>query len=256
MTLRPDQSLIGSGAGRPRGGRATRLDGDIAAAGNAADADRALAALRRIVADGRLPRDGRLPAERELAAELAVGRRAVRRAIDALEGEGLVWRHQGKGTFAGQPADPAGLMAARAAPEADPLAVMEARICVEPGLARLAARRAAPEDVARLRDLAARTLAAPDAAQTELWDGALHRLLARIAGNPMLLTTFSFLDEVRRGPGWRRARDAVRTPESRALSDLQHRAVVDAVALGDGPAAERAMREHLESLRDRLGGAA
>jgi GntR family transcriptional repressor for pyruvate dehydrogenase complex len=41
---------------------------------------------------------GRLLPERELAERLSVGRRAIRRALSQLEGEGIIWRRQGKGT--------------------------------------------------------------------------------------------------------------------------------------------------------------
>lgn len=216
------------------------------------DAARAFAALRRMIDTGRLPADGRLPTERELAAEFGVGRRAVRRAIERLQAEGLVWRRQGKGTFLGQPPDPAAMMAAHAAPEADPLSVMEARLVVEPGLAALCAARADAEDVARLRDLAARTNQAAGASQAELWDGALHRLIARIAGNPVLLTTFAFLDEVRLEAGWQETRARARNADALALYECQHAEIVDAIAAGDGDRAERAMRTHLTALRDRM----
>lgn len=216
------------------------------------DAARALGALRRMIDAGRLPSDGRLPPERELAAELSVGRRAVRRAIEALEADGLVWRRQGKGTFAGQPPDPAALMAARAAPDADALSVMEARLVIEPGLAALCAERADPDDVMRLRDMAARTTRAADAEQAELWDGALHRMIARIAGNPVLLTSFAFIDEIRARAAWRDVRHRARTPETMALYERQHLVIVDAIAAGDGPRAEAAMYAHLSALVDRL----
>src|SRR3546814_18236221 len=42
---------------------------------------------------------GRLPAERELADQLGVGRRVLRRALGALEADGLISRRQGSGTF-------------------------------------------------------------------------------------------------------------------------------------------------------------
>ena len=212
-------------------------------------------ALRAMIEGGHLPSDGRLPAERELAAELQVGRRAVRRAIEALERGGVIWRRQGKGTFAGQAPDPAAIMAAHAAPDVDPMTVMQARALIEPGLARLAASRATPEDSERLRRLADRTVASEDAGQAELWDGALHRCIARIAGNPILLTTFGFLDEVRRGAGWQADRHRARSPETMADYDAQHRAIVRAVAAGDGDAAEDAMRGHLAAVAARLGAA-
>ena len=110
-----------------------------------------VATLRDMIEEWRLPDDGRLPTERELAAELGTGRRCVRRALDSLEAEGLIWRKQGKGTFAGQPPDPTGVLAAEIASEVDPMVAMEARLCIEPALAELCALRATGEDVVRLR---------------------------------------------------------------------------------------------------------
>lgn len=209
-------------------------------------------AIRQMIETGKLPADGRLPTERELAAELSCGRRTIRRALDALEAEGLIWRKQGKGTFAGQPPDPTGALAAQIAPDADPLVVMEARICIEPALAELCALRATGEDVQRLRKLADRASQPLDADTAELWDGALHRAIARIAGNRVMLTAFTLLDEVRVGSDWQAKRHRARTPETMALYDRQHRRLVDAIETRDGPAAFAAMREHLEALLTNL----
>ena len=216
------------------------------------EAHRAEAFLRGMIDGGRLPSDGRLPPERELAAELDVSRRAVRRAIERLDADGLVWRRQGKGTFAGQAPDAAGAMAAHLASAADPIAVMEARLVIEPGLAALAAERATEPDVARLSGLAEHVSAARGDEEAELWDGVLHRLIARIAGNPILLTTFGFIDEVRVQAGWRAARLRARSPATRALYDAQHREIVAAIVSSDAAGAVSAMRTHLEALREGL----
>lgn len=214
--------------------------------------DSVLAALRGMIEGERLPSDGRLPTERELAAELGTGRRSVRRALDRLEAEGLIWRRQGKGTFAGQPPDPTGVLAAEIASEVDPMVAMEARLCIEPALAELAALRATGEDVARLRGLSERAAQPKDADAAELWDGALHRLIARIAGNRIMLTAFMLLDEVRVGEDWQHKRHRARTPETMALYDTQHRKIVDAIEARDGPAAAAAMKAHLLDLSKNL----
>ncbi len=211
-----------------------------------------LAAIRHIVEKGQLPADGRLPTERELAAELGTARRNVRRALDTLESEGLIWRRQGKGTFAGQPPDPTEALAAEIVAEVDPLVAMEARLCIEPALAELCARRATADDVARLRQLARRVASPEDAVAAELWDGALHRLIARIAGNRIMLTAFTLIDEVRVGAEWQSKRHRARTPETMALYDSQHRKIIDAIEARDGPGAAAAMKAHLTSLSENL----
>ncbi|KZY04704.1 MULTISPECIES: FadR/GntR family transcriptional regulator [unclassified Sulfitobacter] len=209
---------------------------------------RVLQEIRQIVTNDLVPSDGRLPTERNLAAAFGAGRRSVRRALDQLEAEGLVWRKQGKGTFVGQPPDPTEELAARIASEVDPLTAMEARLCIEPALADLCARRATADDVAKLRRLADRTIDAGGAEAAELWDGALHRAIARIAGNRLMLTAFTLIDEVRMGEEWQRKRHRARTPETREMYNDQHGRIIDAIDARDGPAAAKAMREHLETL--------
>ena len=219
------------------------------------NASRTLAQIRRIIDDTKGPQVGKLPTERELCEQLAVGRRSVRQALDALEAEGLIWRRQGKGTFIGQAPDPTAAIAAEIAGETDLLSVMEARIAIEPALAELCAHRATGDDVARLRVLAERTTHASDADTAELWDGSLHRLIARVAGNRILMASFSLLDEVRMGDDWQTQRHRARTPETMTLYDRQHRAIIDAIQARDGPAARAAMATHLLSLQSNLASA-
>ncbi len=55
--------------------------------------------LRAYIAEGGFEPGMRLPPERELTETLGMTRNALRRALDALEREGALWRHVGKGTF-------------------------------------------------------------------------------------------------------------------------------------------------------------
>ncbi len=207
--------------------------------------------IRGIVEAQDMPGDGRLPTERELSFSLGVSRRAVRRALEALEAEGLVWRRQGKGTFVGQPPDPAAAMAADFG-EIDPAVVMEARLALEPGLAALCAERASAEDLAKLRLLAQRTAASEDSDAAELWDGAFHRLIARAAGNRLLLTASALMDEVRMDAAWQAQRHRARSAERMALYDRQHRQIIDAIEQRDKSAAAAAMKRHLQTLAENL----
>ena len=205
-----------------------------------------------IINSGSLGPDRRLPTERELCDQLQVGRRVVRLALEALEAEGLIWRRQGKGTFAGQEPDPTGALAAALVGDTTPLAVMEARLAIEPMLARLAAQHALPADIERLRNLARRVIDAADPDATELWDGALHRQIGACSGNRPLIAMLAMLDEVRASNSWRTVRSKARSLETLQVTGTDHRAIIDAIEAGQPDAAAAAMHQHLRTLFDNL----
>jgi DNA-binding FadR family transcriptional regulator len=207
----------------------------------------------RVLVD-QLETEGRvqLPTERELAEEMGVGRRAVRRALEVLEAEGRIWRRQGAGTFLGtEPHQPERHL--KKLPEiTNMLEVMEVRLRLEPALAQLAALRATSADVAWMRQLAAKVAAADDMDSRELWDGALHRAIATVAGNKLFLALFDVVDRVRQDDTWRHVREALRTEARLSLYKSQHMEVLDAIERRDPAAAEKAMRQHLLALQERL----
>lgn len=212
----------------------------------------ALERLRAII-DQR-ERDGlkQLPTERELAEGLGIGRRAVRRALEVLEEEGRIWRRQGAGTFVGAEPHRADHRLKKLPEVTNMLEVMEVRLRLEPVLAQLAALRATPADLARMRSLAAKVAAADDLDGRELWDSALHRAIATAAGNALFLALFDVVDRVRQDDTWRHVREALRTEERLSLYTAQHDAVLDAIERRDPATAEKAMRQHLLALQERL----
>lgn len=201
--------------------------------------------LRGIPATG----DNRIPTERQLAETLGISRRSVRRALEVLEAEGLVWRRQGAGTFAGPRPD---TLTALDAVDANFSEVMEVRLRLEPQLAQLAALRASEAEIARMRDALARLEETGDADGRELWDSAFHREIARAAGNRFFLMIFDSMDRARHDDTWRALRERVRSKANLAQTTLQHRAIVAAIAAHDPVGAGSAMRLHLMSLQDRI----
>lgn len=201
--------------------------------------------LLELLNKGHVGLDGRLPTERELSDRTGASRRLIRRVLGALEAEGLIWRQQGKGTFAGQPRAPVSALAAEINDSSDPIEVMEARLCIEPEIAALCATRATPDDVARIWTLARHVYEVEDDEMTELWDSALHRMIAQCAGNRPLQTAFALLDDTRATTGWQDARTKARTGRSLQESHAQHIAIVSAIEAGDANAARDAMRAHL-----------
>lgn len=212
----------------------------------------ALRQLRALLDDGQFAADQRLPPERHLAAQIGIGRRALRRALEVLEAEGRIWRHQGKGTFLGpRPIDPqTGLE--ELSSRTNPLEVMDVRLEIEPVLARLASLRASNGDVERLLHLAEKTASSTDADGYELWDSALHRAIAEAAGNSLLLAIFDMIDRIRQDTNWQVLRERARSKERLSAYVEQHRRVIAAISQREAHAAERAMREHLELVRESL----
>jgi GntR family transcriptional repressor for pyruvate dehydrogenase complex len=126
--------------------------------------------------------------------------------------------------------------------------VFEARFHLEPCLAGLAALRAQPQDVVRMRDLCDRIAAARDHDARELWDEALHRLIGQVAGNTLLFGVYRILEDVRRDEAWRALRERARSDAMVATYSLQHNAIVTAIGRRDPDASENAMREHIATL--------
>jgi len=209
----------------------------------------ALERLRALLDE--MPQNGeaRLPTERALAETLGISRRSVRRAIEVLEAEGLIWRRQGSGTFAGPRPD---TLDDHEPGAVNPIEVMEVRLRIEPQIAQLAALRAGPDAIARIASLVSRLDTTSDADERELWDSALHREIARAAGNRMFLMIFDSIDRARHDQQWRALRERARGLANFAIYQKQHRAIRDAIALHDPVAAGEAMRNHIMTLHENL----
>lgn len=196
-----------------------------------------------------MPQTGgvKLPTERALAEALGISRRSVRRALEVLEAEDLVWRRQGAGTFAGPRPD---TLIDTPAPQANFTEVMEVRLRIEPHVAQLAALRASADSVARMREILSRLKIIEDADGRELWDSAFHREIARAAGNRFLLMIFDSIDRTRHEANWRSIRELARTRPNLDLYECQHREIVEAIAAHDPVRAGDAMRAHIKALND------
>src|SRR3546814_18307289 len=73
-----------------------------------------------------------------------------------------------------------------------------------------------------MRSLAAKVVAADDLDGRELWDSALHRAIATVAGNALFLALFDVVDHVRQDETWRHVREALRTEERVSFYTAQH----------------------------------
>lgn len=213
----------------------------------------ALGKLRAYIQAQDLAKDRRLPTERAFAETFNVGRRAVRRALEVLEAEGLIWRRQGAGTFVGEKPDDWSAQVTELVAGTDIMEIMEVRLRIEPQLAQLAAMRAKPAEVERMRALVHKTGQSTDADAKELWDGSLHRQIAQSAGNKLFLSIFDVINRIRQDDAWQSIRELARRSGTNGKASFeQHIAIVDAIADRDPARAGEAMRQHLLMHQERL----
>jgi DNA-binding FadR family transcriptional regulator len=208
--------------------------------------------LRAYLAQAELPEDGRLPPERDLSGALGVSRTELRKALGALEAEGQIWRHVGKGTFMGsRPVDTFADIAALAK-RTNPAELMRARLIIEPEIARAAALTATPMHIAEMRTCQTRTREAATWRQYESWDNRLHRTVAEATQNTPLLGLFDTLNALRRAVTWGRLRSTPVKPSPDHHSFAEHEAIIAAIENRDMGGAAAAMRIHLQSVERNL----
>jgi DNA-binding GntR family transcriptional regulator len=177
--------------------------------------------------------------EGALCALLNVGRTPVHLALQRLQHEGLVEVMPRKGVIV-QPGSISEI-----------LKILDSRATIEADLARNAAAHSNARQTDELKSLARAGAGNGQPSQLENFieaDRAFHRKLADLAENPIL-------SEIARGLHERSIRywylHLWQTFDGKA-SVREHTAIADAIAKGDGEAAAKAVRTHIESLRSRL----
>ncbi len=212
----------------------------------------ALETLQHRLASGHYQLGDRLPSERSLCAELGISRSGLRKVLSRLEAEDLVWRHVGKGTFAG-PRPALGSESFRiVTSKTNPLEIMEARLMLEPHIAGAAAQRASFQEIERLALCAKRNHEANDLETNEKWDVLFHETLVIATRNSLLIALYGGISKMRLSDEWCLRKQQWITPENWESFKRQHAAVVQAVRERDEPTAEKAMRDHLISVKHHI----
>lgn len=195
-----------------------------------------------------------LPSEREIMDRYAVGRPAVREALQNLEWMGLITINHGERARVAQPSfrlllDRVALTAGRILQDSPHGLedLKQARQMFEGQMVRLAAQRATPADVDRLRErLAEHRKSLSDLRRFLHADMKFHCEIAAITGNAI----YPALEEALFG--WLGAfhRDLVRLPGAEQVTLQEHARILDAIAANDPDAAEQAMTAHLTRASD------
>jgi DNA-binding GntR family transcriptional regulator len=191
-------------------------------------------ALIDLIVGGDLP-PGQHMVETDLARQLGVSRQPIREALHRMEAEGWVDLRPSQGAFVHVPTDQ----------EVDEL--LDVRALLEAETARLAAGRATPEAIARLREICGEGGAATEAddfGRAVAANDAFHAEVAGIAGNSVLA---ELADIIGRRVQWYYR---VVAPARGHASWAEHDELIDAIEASDGERAQLLARKHTERTRN------
>jgi DNA-binding FadR family transcriptional regulator len=195
-----------------------------------------------------------LPSERDLMQAYEVGRPAIREAMQSLQRMGLLEIHHGRRARVAAPSigrvvDEIGetMRHVLSSSAANLEHFKEARFIFETEMVRIAARKRSASDIARLRALLeAQREASNDLERFIARDGAFHREIAAISGNPiypaLMEAMFKWLAASYRG--------AVSVPGLEKLTLHEHGQILDGIVSGNPETAARHMADHLNRANE------
>ncbi len=233
------------------GGKPHELAAFLASKPNDSSVDFVVNSIKELLLTQKVMPGDRLPSETELCKLLSVSRGSVREAMKILSALGIVDIRRGDGTYISTGGgkvvfDPLLFSLIVSRPRFAEL--KELRVILEKNVARLAARNADDEDIARLRSCVERTEALRSSEQRD-YDALLaldlefHETLGRAAKNGPLETIYGFVMQYFR-PYIAQSLKKQKT-FSRESAEA-HREILDAIARRDHTSAETAVEDSNE----------
>jgi GntR family transcriptional repressor for pyruvate dehydrogenase complex len=219
--------------------------------------DEVVERLRLVIAERGLASGDRLPTEGQLVRELGVSRNVLREAIRRLETVGVIRVRRGLGMFVGGREGLSGctqlFRSAMTMSAHDLTDLAELRCVIECQTARRAAELAGAEQVAELHvaleRLGCESQSRDEAVRT---DFEFHRKLAEVAGNQLMLSLMTILEELLLSAMVL----TTEQPRDFRTNSERHLPIWEAVRANDPDAAEKAMREHMQVFSARIARAA
>jgi GntR family transcriptional repressor for pyruvate dehydrogenase complex len=214
------------------------------------------ASIREQISAGELRPGDELPSEAELAERFGVSQRVVRDALRTLNSEGIIATRQGKRAIVRdfKPIAIGNYM--RFVLDGDSSAIdelMDFRALLEGHAARLSAERATPPQVVAMRRAAQAIAESGDDLDTRVpADLELHDLIARASGNRFIHGILTALADALAEERRRGAEITQSAGIGHQVTDVQHSALVEAIASGEGDLAEKCATEIVTRARSYL----
>jgi GntR family transcriptional regulator, transcriptional repressor for pyruvate dehydrogenase complex len=210
--------------------------------------------IKNQISAGRMLPGEKLPAEREMALRYHTSRVSVREAYRSLEELGLLTIRRGAdgGAFIAD-IDHTPVMRSLSLMlrlgKTTHEEITQARLLIEPPIARLAARNATAEDVERLRQVLEQKVSALRRGGFRRCDMRFHRAVAECAGNlPLKLLMHSLADLTVQALASIEMSTGVQHQVCEA-----HREILDAIARHDEDTAHHLMLHHVAEVQQRVG---
>ncbi len=206
--------------------------------------------LLRRIARGEYKEGQKIPPQKKLARDLGVSTVSLRGSLDQLSMMGFIEARQGRGTFvmSTKPSllvkHPVILM-----DKAMTWELLEARMKIECLLAAMAAQRASQQDVQSMRTLLAVADEDMGANRTDDFgakDLEFHLMIARACRNRVMTKILESLRE----PVQQLITDIYAvSPDSLEQSNLEHKEILDAIAIHEVEKAQERMEAHLQTSK-------
>lgn len=193
------------------------------------------------------PLDTRLPSERTLASELGVARNTVREALDVLEGQKVIRRRAGSGSFVTfRSSTPRRERSGSVADDTSPLDHLVVRGILEPEMARLAVVNMTPRMITEL----SQTLSKIESIQTEIdqfieLEEQLYTQIAEGTGNPLLASCYRLSVDTYRQSFRTKMRRRNLTPKRIQEYQKRYNTLFNAIASRDVASAVEFIKLHL-----------
>jgi len=198
------------------------------------------------IVNGVYPIDSRLPTENELCAKFGVSRITIRESLKRLSSIGLVSIQQGRGTFVSS-VDVSIFMSSLLPmiefETFDIVTIYDARLYLETGTCRLAARNRTCEDIKALHSFIAQmddALSGSDVLHVVDLDSRFHIKISEVSGNQILKASVINLERLSKACAARLNKSYILMDEA----NEHHRRIALAIEQQDEDAAERAIVEH------------
>jgi len=194
----------------------------------------------------------RLPTEEALVRQFQAARNTVRKAMAALEEEGVIERHVGRGTFVADPKSETVDEGGDGYALCGPADVMEARLALEPAIARLAVVRASPADIKKAKWCLEQLAVADEFEEHEKLDAELHWTIIQASRNELYKKIYMDINAIRNQSEWRHIKLASLNQEVKDAYHDEHTEIVEAFAARDADRLVEVLTRHLKHVAANL----